>query len=65
MCGDDSAVGIDLTTGRERFSWKPADHDVLGAPVPNDDRQPGLIRAAAASPDGKTLAISVGGPYSS
>ncbi|WP_088259100.1 sigma-70 family RNA polymerase sigma factor [Fimbriiglobus ruber] len=60
-CDEVSAAGFDLKTGRERFSWKLADHGVLGRPIPEGTQRAGLIRALALSPDGKTLAISIGG----
>jgi WD40 repeat protein len=61
VCDEQTADGFDLTTGEKRLSWKVADNDVLGQPVPATDQRSGLVRALAASPDGKTLAIGVGG----
>jgi hypothetical protein len=62
-CDQESVAGYDLRTGRERFAWKPADRDVLGRAAPKGDRPvPDPVSAVAASPDGKTLAISVRGP---
>ena len=58
---EERATGYDPTTGRERFAWKLADQDVLGRPVPKGGRRPGLVWGVAASPDGKTLAVAVGG----
>jgi WD40 repeat protein len=61
VCDEESAVGYDLTIGRERFTWKLAEHNVLGRPPPAEVNRAGLVRAVAVSPDGKTLAVSVGG----
>ncbi len=58
-CDHESAAGYDLRTGRERFAWKLADRGVLGRA--GGDRKE-WVRAVAASPDGTTLAVSVGGP---
>ncbi len=58
---EERATGYDPATGRERFAWKLADQDVLGRPVPKAGPRPGLVWGVAASPDGKTLAVAVGG----
>ncbi|HEX4609460.1 MAG TPA: sigma-70 family RNA polymerase sigma factor [Urbifossiella sp.] len=58
----EQATVYDLTAGKERFSWSLADHDVLGRRLPGEGRAAAFVRAVAAAPDGKTLAISVGGP---
>jgi WD40 repeat protein len=63
VCDEVEADGFDLATGKRVFGWKLADHDVLGRPLPAEDQRPGLVRALAASPDGKTLAIQVGGEW--
>ncbi|AWM40566.1 ECF RNA polymerase sigma factor SigE [Gemmata obscuriglobus] len=61
LMNDERAVGYDVTTGQERFSWAVADHDVLGRPRPEQAPRPNLVRAVAVSPDEKTVAISIGG----
>jgi WD40 repeat protein len=62
MIDENLAEAFDLESGRLRFTWQLSDHDVLGQPLPKDDKRPGLVRAVAASSDGKTLAIAIGGP---
>jgi WD40 repeat protein len=61
VCDAQTADGFDLTTGAKRFSWKLAENDVLGEPAaaPNTGWAP--VRSVAGSPDGKLLAIGVGG----
>jgi RNA polymerase sigma factor (sigma-70 family) len=58
-----AAEGYDLATARRRFLWPLADHGVLGRPLPDESQRYGLVQAVAASPDGKTLAVAVGGEW--
>jgi WD40 repeat protein len=60
-CDQESVVGYDPRTGKEQFAWKLTDRGVPG-PLPKDKHDSWWVSAVAASPDGKTLAVAVGGP---
>jgi RNA polymerase sigma factor (sigma-70 family) len=62
VCDEVTANAWDLALGKKLFEWKPADLDVFGMPVPADTARPAIVRAIAASPDGKVLALSNYGP---
>ncbi|QEL18871.1 sigma-70 family RNA polymerase sigma factor [Limnoglobus roseus] len=61
LLDEGECTGYDLTTGRQRFVWKMPEGVVPLRPETPVEKRWSLIRAVAGSPDGKTLAIVVGG----
>jgi WD40 repeat protein len=63
VCDDEAVDGFDLATGKRRFGWKLADQAVL-AGTEGAAADGGVhVRAIAAGPAGKTLVLSLFGPY--
>jgi RNA polymerase sigma factor (sigma-70 family) len=62
VCDAEAADGFDMTSGKALYSWKLADAKIIEPAAPSDTARPVYLRAIAASPDGKMLAIAIGGP---